>query len=214
MDRLHRVPDWYEGWIAAESAVVRRREVASELEQAIESGHYDSVTFVELIQLINHERLCVDFQQRNENSDQHRTANLSHWAEQATPKVSGCLVRSNDPSSHLERELQARLILSLLALLRAQEKDSLHTDLYVKLHSLFVDRYRDLQWSPHGSRTCSRESFRRFQCSYLLCAGAEYAKQFRQSEPLLATVASRITSIFFSALSIASVATVVWSWTR
>ena len=205
MNNLRRGPGWYEQWIAGPAAEVRRREVAKELEQSIQSGHYDSETFEEFIQLVNHERLCVELQDTPEGPEKYRTALSENWTIQTIERVSDCLVRTDSRSSHYERELQSRLILSLLALLRAQGVSALHTNLYSTLHSHFEERYRDLQWNPQTASTFTRERFRRVQCSYLLCAGAEYSRHFRQAQPLLALTLSRVASLFFSILSIASI---------
>ena len=202
-----RLPSWFESWIIedANSEVGRaekKKEEAERLETAIASGHYGSNTFQEIIQLLDRECLW------NEVHDPRlrRTAALGkHWTSNILKKLSNCLVEAIDPSSHFERELQSRALISALALLRAQDVNAFQKSQYDGLLDQFKNRFQDLRNLPPAARDglFTQEKFRQFQSSYLLCSGAEYATYFKRAEPIFITALLRLTDLFYIGASTA-----------
>jgi len=88
-------------------------------------------------------------------------------------QLSQCLVRSINPASHYERELQSIVVLSALALLRTQGMTALQVDFYDLLLTQFNARFKDLWGVPDGPESFSTEVFRKGQSSYFLCLGAQ-----------------------------------------
>jgi hypothetical protein len=221
-----RPNSWYRSWMVvdgenAEERDAKRREVAKELREAVETHHYDSQTLEEIVQVLDHEILCSrptvneleDDIRTYRNGEDLRPRDLSVLCtpgiDHFLTTLSDCLVRSINKSSHYERELQSRSLISALALLRAQRVESHQTDHYDLLRSRFEERFRDLQWQRKLSGPFTREKFRHFQCSYLLCAGAEYAKMFGRARPHAVSVLSRAVDVALLGVSI-TLASQVW----
>jgi hypothetical protein len=190
---------WYESWIIegadGEGGRAKRKEEAKKLEKAIDSSDYNSNTLQEIIQLLDHECLCYE-----PISDNPPTSVLgTNWTSAILNKLSECLVRAISPSSHFERELQSRALISTLALLRAQDVRALEVNQYDLLFNQFKSRFQDLQRLGSGSQSgpFTREKFRKFQSSYLLCSGAEYATYFERAEPILITTLSRLINFIY-----------------
>jgi hypothetical protein len=196
----------------------KRWEVAKELRDVVGTRQYDSQTLEEIIQVLDHEILSsrpkvnedevrlyqipTDLQPRNES------VLYTPWTDELLKTLSDCLIRSINSSSHYERELQSRSLISTLALLRAQGVESHQTDYYDLLRSRFEDRFRDLQFQRKLTGPLTREKFRHVQCSYLLCAGAEYAKFFQRARPFAVSALSRAVDVAFLVISIALAASV------
>lgn len=213
-----RPNSWYRRWMVvegedAEERDTKRWEVAKELRDAVDTRHYDSQTLEEIIQVLDHEILCS---RPKVNEDEVRSylsgADLrprdlsvlcTPWTDDLLKTLSDCLIRSISSSSHYERELQSRSLISTLALLRAQRVERHQTDYYDLLRSRFEERFRDLQWQGKLPGPLTREKFRHVQCSYLLCAGAEYAKLFQRARPFAVSALSHAVDVALLGISIA-----------
>jgi hypothetical protein len=204
MSSFHkRPPSWYESWIVEDAnkegaRAERKREEARKLEEAIDSGHYDSDTLQEIIQLLDHECICYEPVHDPNSRNPPTSALKTNWTSNILNKLSKCLVQAISPSSHFERELQSRALISALALLRAQDVNAFETSQYDLLVNQFKSRFQDLQRLRPAARDgmFTREKFRQFQSSYLLCSAAEYATYFRRAEPILITALLRLTDLF------------------
>lgn len=179
----------------------------ADLQSAIQGHAYDSQTLEEIILILDHECLCRKSEDgclgRNiTNLLQHRLE-TSH-TDELIVQISACLVRSINPASHYICELQARALVSALALLHAQGVRALQAEFHESLRAQFNSRFQDLLGLPDGSDIFSVEIYRRVQCSYFLCLGAEYAKQFVQARPIVLTVLSRAVSLILVGISIAT----------
>jgi hypothetical protein len=114
---------WYESWIIEGAdgeggRAKRKKDEAKKLEKAIDSRDYNSNTLQEIIQLLDHECLCNP-----------PTSVLGiNWTFTILNKFSECLVRAIGPSSHFERELQSRVLISTFALFRAQDVNALEVN--------------------------------------------------------------------------------------
>ena len=199
---------WYESWIIEDASkgggrAERKREEARKLEEAIDSGHHGSDTLQEMIQLLDHECLC--YEPIHDPRNPPTRALGTNWTSTILNKLSNCLVRAISPSSHFERELQSRALISSLALLRAQDVNAFEARQYDLLLNQFRSRFQDLQRLQPTFRDgmFTRERFRQFQSSYLLCSGAEYARYFRRAEPIFVTVLLRLTDLLYIGASTA-----------
>src|SRR5437763_409836 len=105
MFRVGRDPSWIESWIVEDAVApgVRpegKRERARELVEAITKKHYDTQTFQELIQIFNHECLCLGPLQDEEiQPSPARTALKTSWISQAVIDLAECRVQSVYESS-------------------------------------------------------------------------------------------------------------------
>jgi hypothetical protein len=198
---------WYESWIVegATSEVDRagkKREEAGRLESAIDSGHYGSDTLQEIIQLLDHECLCYEI---HDPRLAPTTALGKNWTARILNKLSDCLIQAISPSSHFEHELQSRALISALALLRAQGVSAFVISQYDRVFDQLKNRFQDLRRLQLTARDgpFTREKFRQFQSSYLLCSGAEYATYFERAEPVLIGALLRLTDLFYIGASTA-----------
>ena len=197
----------YESWIIEDAndesgRAKRKLEEANKLEEEIDRGHHGSDTLQDIIQLLDHECLCyVPIHDSNRPTRALRTT----WTSTILNKLSSCLVQAISPSSHFERELQSRALISALMLLRAQDVDAFQVKQYDLLLNQFKSRFQDLRNLQPVSRDgmFTREKFRQFQSSYLLCSGAEYARYFKRAEPLFITAVSRLTELLYIGASTA-----------
>lgn len=199
---------WYESWIIEDAnneggRAERKWEEARKLEEAIDSGHHDSDTLQEIIQLLDHECLC--YGPIHDPSNRPTSALGTNWTSTILNKLSNCLVQAISPSSHFERELQSRALISTLTLLRAQDVNAFEAKQYDRLLNQFKSRFQDLRNLQPVFRDgmFTREKFRQFQSSYLLCLGAEYARYFRRAEPIFITAVSRLTDLLYIGASTA-----------
>lgn len=196
----------------AESGRGGRKQAADQLLRDIESGHYDSKTLQEFIQILDHECLCYESTQIEDVAIPQISlirAFTSHWTDAALEKLSGPIIRPINSASHFERELQARGLLSALALLRAQGVGSFRPSDYDRLRNQFKDRFRDFQLQRTQAEQFSKEKFRQLQCLYLISSAAEYANHFERAEPPLITLLSRLTNLMFAAASVGAVGATV-----
>jgi hypothetical protein len=204
---------WYESWIIEGAndeggRAERKWEEAQKLEQAIDSTHHGSDTLQKIIQLFDHECLC--YGTIHDPSNRPTRALRTNWTSTILNKLSNCLIQAISPSSHFERELQSRALISTLALLRAQDVNAFEAKQYDRLFNQFKDRFQDLRNVQPVSRDgpFTQEKFRQIQSSYLLCSGAEYAKYFRRAEPIFITALSRLTDLLYVGAS-----TAIWAHT-
>jgi hypothetical protein len=204
---------WYESWIIEDAngqgrRAERKREEARKLEEAIDSGHFNADTLQEIIQILDHESLCYEPVHEPRSSISHTpptSAFGANWTSAILNKLSKCLVPAINSSSHFERELQCRALISALALLRAQGVNAFEIGQYDRLLNQFKSRFQDLRRLPSATRDgpFTREKFRQFQSSYLLCSGAEYATYFERAEPIFITALLRLTDLFYIGASTA-----------
>ena len=201
---------WYESWIIEDAngeggRAERKREEVRKLEDAIDSGDYGSDTLQEIIQLLDHECLCHEVRDPRFpiSCNPPTTALRTNWTSHFLNKLSDCLVQAISPSSHFERELQSRALISALALLRAQDVNAFQVSQYDRLLEQFKNRFQDLRRLQPAARDglFTREKFRQFQSSYLLCSGAEYATYFERAEPIFITALLRLTDLFYIGVS-------------
>src|ERR1700722_13016307 len=161
---------WYESWIIEDAngeggRAKRKREEAQKLEEAIGSGHYDSDTLQEIIQLLDDE--CLRYEHVHDpplpiSCNPPTSALGTNWTSNILNKLSKCLVQAISPPSHFERELQSRALISTLALLRAQGVNAFETSQYGLLLNQFKSRFQDLRRLRPAARDgpFTRERFR------------------------------------------------------
>ena len=202
-----RLLSWYESWIIEDatsevSRAEKKRAEAGRLESAIDSGHYDSDTLQAIIQLLDHECLCYEV---HDPRSAPTIALGKNWTSKFLNKLSDCLVQAISPSSHFERELQSRALISTLALLRAQGVSGFEISQYDRVLDQFKNRSQDLRRLQLTARDgpFTREKFRQFQSSYLLCSGAEYVTYFERVEPVLIRGLLRLADLFYIGASTA-----------
>src|SRR5271170_7965052 len=99
MSGLDRRPlSWFEGWILESTDPTnpqanRKREVARELMEAIEKGDYNAQTLQRLIQVLDHECLCVESAQDDTVSQGlHSVALNSTWTSKAFQQLLECRI--------------------------------------------------------------------------------------------------------------------------
>jgi hypothetical protein len=211
---------WYESWIIEDAnseggRAERKREEAKKLESVIDSGDYDSDTLQKIIQLLDHECLCYEVQDplMSPPCNPPTIALGKNWTSNILNKLSNCLIQAINPSSHFERELQSRALISALALLRAQNVKAFENNQYDRLLNQFKNRFQDLRRLQPAARDgpFTQEKFRQFQSSYLLCSGAEYMTYFERAEPIFITAMLRLTDLFYIGASTAILAVTVCS---
>jgi hypothetical protein len=203
---------WFKGWILentdpANGRANRKQEVARELLESIEKRDYNVETLQRLIQVLDHECLC--FESAQDDTVPQCLANVAlnaTWTSKAFQQLLECRINSISASSHFERELLSRSILSALALLRLQKVEYFRSEDFTKLRQLFRNQHQDLEWQRIRSRSFTIEKFRQFQAAYLLCSSAEHAKFIRPAEPLLVTAISRLARILFAGAPLAVMA--------
>lgn len=213
MSHLKRALNWYESWMDvgkngdARDVLNKRGEEADNLLRNIQRGHFDADTLEELILLLDHE--CYYLQCNFIKNGQRRgsVALMTPWTDQLVTELSGCLFRTIYPESYYERELQFRAMFSALVLQRAQGVEARQVDHYEGLQNQFQKGHRDLQWQRGWSGQLTTEKFRKYQCSFLLVAIAEYAKNFRREEPIVISLLSRAVNLIIMGGTIAGMAT-------
>ena len=209
--RLLRYPECSK-WMVEDCAEARRR-YAGELIQAIRDSTYSVGTLEQTLRLLDHENLCLTLSSSNQKpiSDPEATAALRRpFVEALLLKISQRLIHGVTVSSNLERELQTRIILSAISLLRAHGVEEVEASFFDEVQKQVQERYKDLKWQRHSAGTCSAEVFRRFQCSYLLCSCAAYAAtRLVRSEPKAVVFLARVITAVSLAFDVASAATVI-----
>jgi hypothetical protein len=217
MSRLKRPADWYAGWIhvgentdieAIIDKAHKRRDEAVELQGNIQSGHFDADTLEELTQLLDHECYYLQSDDFVKNLQRRDFIALKKpWTGMLVTELSRGLFQTIYPESCYERELQFRAIFSALLLQRAQGVDARQVDHYEELQSQFQKGHKDLQWQKGWSGEFTTEMFRKYQCSFLLVAIAEYAKNFRREQPVIVDILSRAISLIIMGGNVAAMAT-------
>ena len=215
MVRSQRVPSSFARWIGPGD----RQAIIAELQTAIQDHQFDSETLEDIILILRHECLCWRFETDGNLSAGQVAGALRHTLEtsrtnQLVVQLSDCLVKSINPSSHCERELQSKALLSALALLCAQGVQALQATFHDDLRARLAARFQDLQGVPGQEAVFSTESVRKVQCGYYLCLCSEYARHFRKAEPVVVSVVSSVVNLLVVAASITRTAMVlfpIWS---
>ena len=193
-----------------------RRARIAELLKAVQDHQFNSHTLEEIVLILDHECLCWKYQNGQDILAGHDANALrplldTSQTDELTIQLSACLVRSINNSSHYERELQSKALLSAVALLHAQGVRALQSGFHDSLRQQFIARFQDLHGVPEG-RVFSADTFRILQCSYYLCLGAEYAKRFTRAEPIIVSVVSYAINVLVVASSITGAALVsLWA---
>ncbi|MCJ1436360.1 hypothetical protein MMC27_005739 [Xylographa pallens] len=188
-----------------------RRAIVAELQTAIEAHQFDSETLEDIISILEHECLCWKYRNdgtlpAGQNAGAFRQTLERSRTNQLVDQLSDCLVRSISPSSHYERELQSKALLSALALLRAQGVEALQAAFHDRLRTRLADLFRDLQGVPGQRAVFSAETVRKFQSGYYLCLAAEYARHFQRAEPIVVSVVSSVVNLLIVGAAIAGAA--------
>lgn len=174
-------------------ATTAREQMANELLQAVKNSNYDSHTLEEILLLIDHECLCLEFESRGSRDIFNSTLKIPLIGE-FLDVLSLCLVRYINSSSHIVRELQFRALLSVLALIRLHGVTNQQTDSYTELQQRINRRFQDLVWLP-GSPAISPEAFYKVQCSHLLSLVAAYSQQLVRAEPKSTAVVAIVMDV-------------------
>lgn len=222
MSGLDRRPlSWFKGWILEDTDPTnpqanRKQEVARELLEAIDKGDYNAQTLQRLIQVLDHECLCFECAQDDTVPQGLPSVALnSTWTSKAFRQLLERRIDSISATSHFERELLFRSILSAFALLRAQKVGYFRSEDFTKLRQQFRNQHQDLEWQRIRSGPFTTAKFRQFQAACLLCSSAEHAKFIGRAEPLLVTAISRFARILFTGAPLAALAAtvsvIVWS---
>lgn len=216
MSRLRRPADWYAGWMnigedgESKVAISKRREEADQLLRNIQGGHFDADTLEELTQLLDHECYYLETTDYVKNQQQRGSIALEMpWTSILVTELSSCLFQIIYPESYYERELQFRALFSALVLQRAHGAKSRQVDHYEELQNQFQKGHKDLQWQRGWSGEFTKEMFRKYQCSFLLVAVAEYAKNFKREQPVIINILSKAINLVISGSSLALATTTV-----
>jgi len=217
MSRLIKRPkEWYAGWMTVDDAdkneitIRNRRQVAQELLQNVQEGHFDADTLEELNQVVDHECYYLKTLNKTKGQVQRNSKALDiPWTAKLFEELSCCLFQTIYPESYYERELQFRAMFSALILQRAQGIEGIQVDHHDEMRRLFQKGHKDLQWQKPWSGNFSKERFRKYQCSYVLVAISEYAKNFRREEPQIINILSSAIEIIAAGASIAIASTTV-----
>lgn len=214
MASLVKPLSWYENLMIGtpqESATSTRQQVAVGLLDVIKNNSYTSQTLEQTLLVVDHECLCRELESTNSPASRDRfqstigIAAIGDFADH----LSSCLVRYINPPSHIDRELQCRALLSVLALLHLHGVQALQADAHTKWRSQINDRYQDLVWLPREPTGLSPETYHKVQCAHLLSvAAAYYAQQFVKAEPkapILLEIANNVLQIGVIAVNIALV---------
>jgi len=207
---------WYKEWMDvgvtrddANTVTRKREEVAVELLDVIKATRFNAQTIEELTQVVDHECLCL----RTTINDQIAAFQKS-WTATLLIELSKCLFQTIYAESYYERELQARALFSALALQRAQKTEAFEPGYHRKMRERLENGYRELQWQRSWSGSFSREKFRKFQSSYLLCACAEYVRGFDVARPVMAAAISKAINFILAGGSLALAITTVFPNTK
>ncbi|KAI9805098.1 MAG: hypothetical protein M1825_000932 [Sarcosagium campestre] len=207
-DGSQRPRDWYKGWTIGGNASSVRKSVGEELLDAVEKKRVDSQTLAELMMIIDFEFVCQRYEDRAESESETGAALTRAWTSRLMKDLSECLIDTINDTSHFERELQSRSLLSGLSLLRAFGVEQMQNDYFELLRNNFEKRSQDLAWQRtirQDPRTFTRAKFRRVQCSYLLSCAAEYAKHFQRAQPIGMTALMTFINLAFFGVTVASI---------
>ena len=192
-----------------------RKPIIAELQTAIQDHQFDSETIEDIILILEHECLCWKYKNDGnvfaaQDAGAFRPTLENSRTNRLVEQLSSCLVMSISPSSHYERELQAKALLSALALLHAQGVSALQVAFHDDLRAQLAARFQDLQGVPGQKAVFSAETVRKVQCGYYLCLGAEYAKHWPKAQPVSVAVVSSVVSLLIVGGSITSAAMVTF----
>ncbi len=188
MTSLPGSPSESEIWIigtAAESAASARKRVAKGLLLLLKDRDYDSQNLEEILLVIDHECLCLELNSTDVhgwNDIFESTIEVPAVADFAD-QLSSCLVLFDHVSSHFDRAVQCRALLSVLALLKTHKARVQQADSHTKWQKQINGRFRDQVWRPGESTEFSAEVFSATQCSHLITLVAAYnAQHFVRAE--------------------------------
>ena len=203
----------YSRWMVGDDCAGARRELASELVNAITGNDFNVNTLEQTLRLLDHDNLCLTLwssSQRPLLGNEGIVALQRPFVESLLLKTSQRLINSVTTSSCLEQELQSRIILSSISLLHTHGVREVEANFFDSIQKQVQERYKDLKWQRTPSKSFSAEVFRRFQCSYLLCSCAAYTgTKLVRSEPLAVVVLTRVIAAVSVAFDVASAATVI-----
>jgi hypothetical protein len=191
-------------------AASTRNLVAGELAQTIADSRHDSQTLQEILLVINHECLCREVESSTDSSSRDvfqgwiGTSAVGKLAHQ----LSSCRVQYIDASSHIERELQCRALLSVVALLHLRGVAAHEADSQTRWQRQINNLFRDLVWLPTESTVLSSETFHRLQASHLLSLAAAHAQQIPRAEPTSAVVLPMVGDVVQLGVIAANIASV------
>lgn len=194
-----------------ESAADARKRVAKGLLFLIKDREYDSQTLEEILLVIDHECLCREVGPRGVQgaSDIFQSTIGIVVVGDFADQLSSCLVPFNHVSSHFERALQCRALLSVLTLLHIHGVRGQQVESHTKWQKQIKQRFRDRVWQPGESTDFSPEVFHTIQCSHLLSlVAAYYSQHFIRAEPIasvLLDLANNLMRIGVAALNVAFV---------
>ncbi|MCJ1379436.1 hypothetical protein MMC17_002537 [Xylographa soralifera] len=215
MVRSQRVSSSFAQWTSAGNndapITTTRKAIVAELQTAIQDHQFDSETLEDIVLILEHECLCWKYKNDGKLPAGQDAGAFRHTLEtsrtnQLVVDLSSCLVRSISPSSHYERELQSKALLSALALLHAQGVRALQATFHDALRTQLAARFQDLQGVPGQKAVFSAETVRKIQSGYYLCLAAEYAKHFQKAEPVVVSVVTSVVSLLIVGASITSAA--------
>jgi hypothetical protein len=214
MDALQRPPlsqyNWILGTSEAPPASVRK-QVAKSLLESIKDRDYDTQTLREILLLIDHECLCRELERKESqgSKDIFQTTIATAAVGDFADHLCSCLVPHINASSHSERLLQFRALLSVLALLNLHGVKAHHSEFYEKRRHEINKRFQEIQWLPEESTEFSVEAFHIVQCSHLISMVAAYSTQhFIRAEPksaVLLDIANNVMQLGVIAVNIALV---------
>ena len=216
MVRSSRVSSSFAHWTSAgDDATVSstRKAVVADLQSAVSEHQFDSETLQDIIRILEHECLCWKYYNdgklpAGQDAGAFRQTLETSRTNQLVMQLSDCLVRSISPSSHYERELQSKALLSAFALLHAQGVRALQATFHDDLRTRIADRFTDLKGVPGQKAVFAAETVRKIQSGYYLCLAAEYAKHFQKAEPIVVSVVSSLVNLLIVGGSITSAAMV------
>ena len=212
MVRSPRVSSSFAQWTSASNDATlstTRKAVVADLQTAIEKNQFDSETLEDVVLILEHECLCWKYKNdgkvaAGQDAGAFRQTLVTSQTDQLVVQLSDCLVRSISPSSHYERELQSKALLSALALLHAQGVRALQATFHDDLRARIAERFKDLQGVPGQKAVFNAETVRKIQSGYYLCLAAEYAKHFQRAEPIVVSVVSSVVGLLVVGASITS----------
>jgi len=193
--------------------VLRKRgdEADRLLKEITDDLRFSADTLEQLAQILDHEYcyLRTSGDAENQQGTTKRALEKS-WTSRLVTRLSQCLFQSIYPESFYERELQFRGLFSALLLQSAHGTRGWQVEYDNEIRTLREKTHKDLQWLLVPSSTIiSKEAFRKYQCSYLLAAIAEYSKKFDREEKLYITILDRAMKLSLAGGSLAIATTVV-----
>jgi len=169
-----------------------RRRVLDQLQLAIRSRLFDDQTVSELLQLLDHEYLCIQYERPQSllRNGYGRRSRVESWTEELLEQISQCIIQPIHRPSPLEKELLFRALLSTLNLLHAQGATQVPEEYRSQLYSRFEDELKVLLPQEFNSPPppFTADYFRTVQCSYLLRLSIDCVQLLKSPLPEPVTV--------------------------